>query len=40
MYGINLKHMYPFVAASLATGVGLEIAVISGTSAYNSGNGA
>ncbi|AUF83741.1 PTS sugar transporter subunit IIA [Mesoplasma syrphidae] len=40
MYGVNLKHMYPFVAASIATGVGLEIAVISGTSAYNSGNGA
>lgn len=40
MYGINLKHMYPFVAASIATGLGLELAVISGVSATNSGNGA
>ncbi|AKU79893.1 PTS transporter subunit EIIC [Spiroplasma turonicum] len=40
MYGINLKHMYPFIAACIATGIGLEIAVISGVSATNSGNGA
>ncbi|AVN64565.1 MULTISPECIES: PTS transporter subunit EIIC [Mesoplasma] len=40
MYGVNLKHMYPFAAASIATGLGLELAVISGVSATNSGNGA
>lgn len=40
MYGVNLKHMYPFVAACIATGIGLELAVISGVSATNSGNGA
>ncbi|ASP28428.1 PTS system, trehalose-specific IIBC component [Spiroplasma corruscae] len=40
MYGINLKYMYPFVAACIATGLGLEMAVISGVSSTNSGNGA
>ncbi|WP_342268817.1 PTS transporter subunit EIIC [Spiroplasma endosymbiont of Aspidapion aeneum] len=40
MYGINLKHMYPFVGACVGSSVALEIAVISGTSSYNSGNGA
>ncbi|AGR42218.1 PTS transporter subunit EIIC [Spiroplasma diminutum] len=40
MYGVNLKHMYPFVASCIATAIGLELAVISGVSATNSGNGA
>jgi len=40
MYGINIKYMYPFIGASLGGALGTELAVISGVSATNSGNGA
>ena len=40
MYGVNVRYMYPFVAACLGSAIGTELAVISGTSSYMSGNGA
>ncbi|AXK51694.1 PTS transporter subunit EIIC [Spiroplasma alleghenense] len=40
MYAVNLKYMYPFVAASIGAAVGLEICVVAGVSANSIGNGA
>lgn len=39
LYGVNLKYLFPFIAGSIATAVGLEIIVISGVTAQSIGNG-
>jgi trehalose PTS system EIIBC or EIIBCA component len=39
MYGINLKYLYPFLAAIIGSSLGAFLVVITGTSATTIGNG-
>lgn len=39
MYGINLKYLYPFLAAIIGSSIGAFLIVITGTSANGIGNG-